>query len=71
MKNKKLKGGAPGTSGNVGTLVDDIIATIQMTGRTIYDSVEVVRYIVDDIPASMGVAFNENAAPNPDNVSIR
>jgi len=71
MVKRKQKGGENysdgGTGGSPGTLAADIIGLIKYSFATISDSMNVMNSI-SDLPGDMGTAFDEKAAPNPDNV---
>ncbi len=71
---KSLKGGRMewndgGTSGSPTTLAYDIIGLVIHSINTVTDSIDVIDSI-NNLPADMGTAFDEQGAPNPNDVKI-
>jgi len=77
MGRKKMKGGdveinynKGGPGGSLSNLPLDIVGTVIYAINSIVASVKVVDTI-GNLKSDMGVAFNEQAAPNPDDIDIR
>lgn len=59
---KKLSGGAPGTSGNVDTLVDDLFGLVENIVKTVVNTTEFVVDVIE-LPGDLGTPYKEKAAP--------